>query len=169
MIKLGDILKEIGDAGSSVYGDLKPTLTTHDWLTNGSYYKYEFTTESGLEYVVHIVKSVVAYQKRPIMNTEFVVAFEVKGKEWETETNKGELYKVMATVVNFAKKVVESDKSMKDKTQKVIVFVPAKKEKEDNRRLNLYKAYVKKQIPDAEVKGPDSEGRVEVFLENKKV
>jgi hypothetical protein len=164
VIKLTDILKEIGDASSTVYGDLEPTWANHDWLTNNGYYKYEFTTESGLEYAVHILKSVVAYEKRPVMTTEFIVAFEVKGRGWETETNKGELYKVMATVVNFAKKVVESDKSMKDKTQKVIVFVPAKKDKEDNRRLNLYMAYVKKQIPNAKVKGPDAEGRVEVYL-----
>jgi hypothetical protein len=62
---------------------------------------------------------------------------------------------------------VESEKSAGDGTEKAIVFVPSKKNKEDNRRLNLYKAYVKRQIPDAEVVGPDEDGKVKVYLKAK--
>ena len=161
MIKLTTLLREIGDAGAKVYGDLKPTGR------GKGYNKYEFTTESGIEYIVHVVKSVVADESRPVLTTEFIVAFEVKGKGWEEETNKGELYKVMATVVGFVRKVVDSDPSSGDGTEKAIVFVPAKKDPSDKRRLNLYTAYLKKQITGAEVVGPDDKDMYKVYLPKK--
>ena len=158
MIKLTTLLREIGDAGAKVYGDLNPTGRGQ------GYYKYEFTTESGTQYVVHVLKFVETDESRPVLTTEFTVAFHVKEREWEEETNKGELYKIMATVVGFVRRVVQSDPSSKDGTEKAIVFVPAKKDPNDNRRLNLYTAYVKRQIPGSEIVGPDADGKLKVYL-----
>lgn len=161
MIKLKDILREIGDTSAGVYGDLTPSQS------GNGYYRYDFTTESGLEYIAHVVKSIVADEERPVITTEFIVAFEVKGQDWHADTNKGELYKVMATVVNFVRRVVESDSSSKDDTEKAIVFVPSKKDPNDDRRLKLYKAYLKKQITGVEVEGPDEDGRYKAYLPKK--
>lgn len=169
MIKLKDILIEIGDAGGQVYGDLKPTESS------GGRYKYEFTTESGLDYIVDVAKRsgygrMINYGDNFILPeevTEFEMGFTVKGQDSTVETNKGELYKVMATVVNFVRGVVESDPSANDKTQKVIVFVPAKKDPEDSRRLRLYTAYLQKQVTGVEIEGPDKDGKYRAYLPKK--
>ena len=76
----------------------------------------------------------------------------------ENETNKGELFRVMATIVAITKEILKERKNIK-----TLTFSGAKKDEDDNRRNKLYMAYIKKHIPN--VKNIDvgwSEIRVDI-------
>ncbi len=67
-------------------------------------------------------------------------------------TNKGELFKVMATVVDVIKKDLSTHPEVD-----ILVFTPAKKKGETTNiaRLNLYSKYIKHEFPKATIsKGP---------------
>jgi hypothetical protein len=66
--------------------------------------------------------------------------------DYDVEVNKGEMFNVLSTVVNIIKKAVD----MLD--PRLLIIVPSKADKKDSRRLRLYKAYIRKQIPNASVK-----------------
>ena len=80
------------------------------------------------------------------------------GVSYKVETNKGELFRVMATVVDITKKILKERENIK-----TLTFSGSKKDEDDNRRNNLYMAYIKKHIPN--VKNIDvgwSEIRVDI-------
>lgn len=70
----------------------------------------------------------------------FLVGFRVVGGDHGDVTNKNEMYKVMATILAIIK--VNNNIHNPDYYK----FQPAKKNKMDDRRLNLYLAYIKKNI-----------------------
>lgn len=72
-------------------------------------------------------------------------------KEWSTivSTNKGELYRVMATVTNIVKKYLGDNPSIK-----IVVYEPSKKASEQEfgtQRDMLYRAFIKQAIPSAQI------------------
>jgi hypothetical protein len=170
MIKLLDILAEVGEG----------TAQKYNWSFNSSDDKgdynilnYTFTTDSKVKYFVTLVVG-----KEPLNATddyEMTVAFGVgnsvmgKGKPSFTKVvNKGEIFRVMATVIDIVKDGIERMK--KEETPiKYIIFKPEKEKetetgfKQSDQRLKLYLAYIQKymdQIQSIE-QGP---GAVEVTL-----
>jgi hypothetical protein len=128
---------------------------TYDWellQTNPGDYTYGFTTDSGVEYEVNLV--VLNYEDDE--TGEFINGLEIgfsagekgEGKSDIEVINKGEVFRVMATIVEiiqFAIKLVPDFKPTN-----AIIYNPARKKGEGatgNQRDKLYQAYIKKAIP----------------------
>jgi hypothetical protein len=133
-------INEIGDASASKY---KWKEVDQD----GYWYYTRFTTDSETEYEVdlesttHLDRNV---NELPAFNVEF--AAKPKGAEGSSSkivVNKGELYKVMATIVDIIKHYVKKDR------KKAIMYSPEKKQGEDfgKQRDMLYKAFIRKAMP----------------------
>jgi hypothetical protein len=128
---------------------------TYDWellQTNPGDYTYGFTTDSGIEYEVELVT--LEYDDdetgEPVNGLEIGFGAGEMGKEKSDVDviNRGEVFRVMATIVEiiqFAIKLVPDFKSTNS-----LIYNPARKKGEDptgNQRDKLYQAYIKKVIP----------------------
>lgn len=128
-------ISEVGEA------NLKP----YKWeeVDRESYSIYiRFITDSETQYNVDVTTD--TYQGIPILNIEFTA--KPKGAEGSSSrivVNKGEMYKVMATIVDIIKKYLKKSKA------KGITYYPSKKSSEDfgTQRDMLYKAFISKAIP----------------------
>ena len=136
MIKLKDILAEVGEATAKPYKykvDFEETDPGYEEI------QYEFKTDSGLDYSINIA------QTKPLRNKEdvrLIVAYKTKSGTYNTDTNKGEQFRIMATVVAAVKEYLAKAPNATE-----ISFTPSKADEGDLRRANLYKAYITKQIP----------------------
>lgn len=157
MIKLIDILKEIGDASSQPY--------SFDFYSDyGGMRIYGFDTES-YPYTVELqYADLDNYDEDAtnILGVRFYVADE-DDPDMELDdivTNRGELFRVMATVTAIIKKDLQDHPEID-----TITFTPAKKEGETTNvsRLNLYTRYIKNAFPNATITAR-GRGRVEVKL-----
>lgn len=157
MIKLKDLLKEVGDASSQPY--------SFDFYGNYDDMRiYGFDTEN-YPYTVELryadldnydedttnilgVRFYVADEDAPDIELDYVV------------TNKGELFRVMATVTAIIKKDLQDHPEID-----TITFTPAKKEGETTNvsRLNLYTRYIKNAFPNASITS-GNRGSVEVKI-----
>lgn len=160
MIRLKDILFEIGDGGSKPY-KYKLTRTESD-PDFGDYFRlYEFVTDLGTHYEVmfEIEEDYSKDEPWEFMNIEFGVdEKDGGGVSYKVETNKGEVFRVMATIVDITKSILKERKNIKQLT-----FSGAKKSEDDNRRNNLYMAYIKKHIPNVKnVEVDGSEVKVDI-------
>ena len=160
MIKLKNILLEIGDGGSKPY-KYKLTRTESD-PDFGDYFRlYEFVTDLGTHYEVmfEIEEDYSKDEPWEFMNIEFGVdEKDGGGVSYKVETNKGEVFRVMATIVDITKSILKERKNIKQLT-----FSGAKKSEDDNRRNNLYMAYIKKHIPNVKnVEVDGSEVKVDI-------
>jgi hypothetical protein len=145
-MKLLDILLEIGET------NVKPYKYTIDFEGDGEA-QYLFTTDSKLEYQVNIATLKIS---------RIIIAFkEIKG-EYEDITNKGEHFRIMATVVACVKDYLAKNPKIKE-----LSFTPSKSHDADNRRSKLYNAYIQKQIPGSKI-FPYSDGRIIVELPKKR-
>ena len=128
---------------------------TYDWellQTNPGDYTYGFTTDSGIEYEVELVT--LEYDDdetgEPVNGLEIGFGAGEKGEDKSDidVINRGEVFRVMATIVEiiqFAIKLVPDFKSTN-----ALIYNPARKKGEDptgNQRDKLYQAYIKKAIP----------------------
>ena len=134
MIKLKDILKEVGEGTAKPY-EYSVEFEDDQEVT------YNFKTDSGLKYDLHLFQA-----PRSRTNHRLVVAFKTQTGNYEDLTNKGEQFRIMATVVDAIKKYLVKAPKVSD-----ISFTPAKEAGNDNRRANLYKAYITKQLPGSKV------------------
>lgn len=123
MIKLIDLLKEVGEGTAAPFKVTKVSDTD-----------YEFETSDGTQYVIELVEQ---------WDTQLLVNFGVKGDDdYSTVTNKGDLFRIMATVLIEVKKYIQGNPNIDE-----IVIIPSKSNSTDARRTNLYMAYIKKQMP----------------------
>ena len=155
MIKLRSILKEIGEATTNPY-KWKKASTKEDTVF------FTFTTDQGTSYKVALENYV--YEDFHEDNKEYPaieVSFGIKEKgaySTTTVTNKGEMYRVMSTVVDIIKDYLKRNDIIK-----AIIYEPLKKEGEKGfKRNDLYMAFIKKQIPTARFE--DSYGSVIVKI-----
>lgn len=137
-----ETLNEVGEA------NLKP----YKWeeVDVDGYYVYtRFVTDSETQYDVDI-KSTVYFpagqmESQPALEIEF--SAKPKGAEGSSAkivVNKGEMYRVMATIVDIIKKYLKKSKAQ------AIIYSPSKKSSEENfgtQRDNLYRAFISKAIP----------------------
>ena len=144
MIKLTNILLEIGEGTAKPY-KYKLTRTESD-PDFGDYFRlYEFVTDLGTHYEVtfEIEEDFSKDEPWEFMNIEFGVdEKDGGGVSYKVETNKGEVFRVMATIVDITKKILKERENIKQLT-----FTGSKKDEDDNRRNNLYMAYIKKHVP----------------------
>lgn len=136
-IKVKTGINEIGEASLKPY-KYKIEFEDRDEI------QYEFTTNSKLKYNISIAQIVPNVRKKEI---RLVVAFKPEGKTYYTITNKGEQFKIMATVVAAVKEYLAK---VPDATE--ISFTPSKADEGDMRRANFYKAYINKQLPGSNVR-----------------
>lgn len=145
MVKLIDLLREVGEATSRPY----------DWesyMDEEDYKGYSFETDSGLNYELEIAVSEGDEERDSAVVTFGIV--EEDGSDYFTDYDKvptkGELYKVMATVVSILKDFIKKNKQVK-----YIYFNTNKLgkdlDKEQSSRLNLYRRYIQTHLPNAKI------------------
>ena len=151
MIKLKDILKEVGEATTTPY-KWKKVFTKEDTVF------FAFKTDQGTSYKVALENYVYEDFKEndkeyPAIEVSFGI---ISGAEPNTAgakyagdmftvSNKGEMYRVMSTIVNIIKDYIKRNDNIK-----AIIYEPIKKEGEKGfKRNDLYMAFIKKQIPTA--------------------
>ena len=145
MMKLIDLLREVGEATSRPY-DWKSYMDEED------YKGYSFETDSGLNYELEIAVSEGDEERDSAVVTFGIV--EEDGSDYFTDYDKvptkGELYKVMATVVSILKDFIKKNKQVK-----YIYFNTNKLgkdlDKEQSSRLNLYRRYIQTHLPNAKI------------------
>lgn len=150
MIKLRDILKEVGEGTATPY---KYKITYKD---PGEEIQYEFTTDSKLKYEISIAHHPITRNK-----TRLIIAFKAITGNYDTITNKGEQFKIMSTVVAAVKEYIAQVPNAVE-----LSFTPSKETEGDDRRANLYKAYIAKQLPGSKIE-IFSDGRYVVELPKK--
>jgi hypothetical protein len=134
-------LNEVGEA------NLKP----YKWeeVDREGYFVYvEFTTDSETEYNVDLESTVYLdkdLNNIPALGVEFLAKPKgIGGSSAKIVVNKGELYRVMATLADIIKKYIKKSKA------KAIIYSPSKKSDEEDfgsQRDNLYRAFISKAIP----------------------
>ena len=152
MIKLQDILKEIGESNVKPY---KYTVAS----SNEDETRYNFKTDSNIKYEIEITNQV-------IVKGRVIVAYKPIKGSYEDETNKGEHFRIMSTVVTAVKEYLTENPD----TKEITFTTPPSPEKDsdvDTRRLNFYIAYINKQLPGGKVR-TDALGRIIVELPKKK-
>ena len=135
-------VNEVGEA------NLKP----YKWeeVDAEGYYVYtRFITDSETQYDVDI-KSTVYFppgQMDSVPALEIEFSAKPKGAEGSSAkivVNKGEMYRVMSTIVNIIKKYIKKSKAQ------AIIYSPSKKSSEENfgtQRDNLYRVFISKAFP----------------------
>ena len=119
MIKLLDILKEIGEI----------SVTPYKYDYDKSKHKAFFTTEDGTKYVVYFDIS------KGEMKVDFGVLYEEDDEgddvDFEIKTNKGNIYRIMSTVISVIRKALSDFKPNQIKISS------------EPKRIRLYKMYIK--------------------------
>jgi hypothetical protein len=142
LITPSSFVNEVGEA------NLKP----YKWeeIDQEGYYVYtRFVTDSETQYDVDIKTTVFfpsgQMESLPALEIEF--SAKPKGAEGSSAkivVNKGEMYKVMATIVDIIKKYIKKSKA------RAIIYSPSKKSSEEyfgTQRDQLYRAFISKAIP----------------------
>ena len=139
-IKVKTGINEIGEASAKPY---KYTVNFEETDPGYEEIEYGFKTESGLEYQISIT------QVKPLRDSKeirLIVAFKTTQGTYDTDTNRNEQFRIMATVISAIKEYI-----VKVPNATEISFTPSKADRGDMRRANLYKAYIAKQIPGSKI------------------
>ena len=136
-------LNEVGEASTTPYKWKEEYNDDMD-------VEVSFETESGIEYNVGLQRDV--YKGIPILEVEFVAGMmdpDTGGTmSSKITTNRGELFKVMSTIVDIIRYYVKNTEAQG------VTYSPSKKGDETistNQRNTLYKAFLKKQVPGVEL------------------
>lgn len=132
-----ELINEIGDASAKPYKHRLQKKTE-------SYEYHEFETDLGTKYEVTLDfhEDMSKEGEWTVLTIHFGVIDEDGYLTSTVVTNKGELFRVMATIVDLTKKVLKKNKNIKS-----LEFTGAKnKGVNDNRRNNIYMAYIKKHL-----------------------
>jgi hypothetical protein len=118
-------LNEVGEANLQPYPYTKEKHT-HEYL-------YRFATEDGDKYVVNIMQ----------MTSSWIIDYRLESEDskFTDVVNKGRLYRVMATLAKIMREFVKLENPDR------IKFDPVKNTDDDDRRLKLYGAFLKKNLP----------------------
>ena len=127
-----ELINEIGDAGAKPY----------KWRRMDRRYDtyYIFTTDSGLEYQV-----MTELGSGDTLTVEYGVEVITKqgnkSIDYELVTNRGELFRIMATIVDIVKTFMKKNSGVE-----YIEFEGSKNKAGDQRRNKLYMQYIKKHL-----------------------
>lgn len=142
---LETILNEVGEGTSKPY---KWVMMNDD----ERYQNYGFETDSGLNYRLDL-----DIQEGDEDKDSAIVSFGVMDDDYfvdyDVTTNKGELYRIMATVVDILKDFIKNNKDIK-----YLQFTADKGGLQKSQRSNLYLAYINKHLPGATIeRGSDKD------------
>jgi phosphopantetheine adenylyltransferase len=130
-------LNEVGEGNSKPY----------EWVEH--FGEYFFTTDSNVKYIVSLDE--ISEGNKDGISIEFSAkTTEMGGYSSKIEVSKGELFRVMATIINILKTYISKDPKVE-----FILYSPHKKTGEgdiNNQRDKLYKAFIKNQLPGAKIK-----------------
>lgn len=148
MIQLKKLLQEIGDASSTKYkwklsrqkgADFNVPAPTH-WSDDEVYREYTFTSKSRLKYTVRVANR---FYGDPEFDGHLYVDFYTGAGSTYKVTNRGEMYSVMATVVDIVKDALNNAPDAKG-----IAYNPEGKGGDGGEhRDRLYRAYLSKAFP----------------------
>lgn len=179
-MKLIELIQEIGEANPNMAYPYELDIVDEyelgykgEALGAVARYEYTFTTEGKDEYAVKMGRDAYDENKwddedpsthEVQYDISFAILDENGDKDFEIEPNKGELYRVMATVVKIIKERIKEDETENDLIPKSIYFEATKtKGKNDKRREKLYAAYAKAQLPNSKIKKKGKDG-IEIML-----
>lgn len=169
---LNQVISEVGEGSANPYNytrqEPKSIYST----------VFNFVSDSGNKYRINISKDDDAYQAGS-NEWDYDISFSVEvgsaddGQpiySFEKEVNKGEVYRVMATVINAAKEEFKRDKK-EGKIIKTIFIYPTKRSDEegdtdysDLRRSRVYQAYIKNHAPKGSEVYVGDNGNIEIIL-----
>ena len=136
------VVNELGDSTDAFdyYLDFEQALG------NMFTFIYEFDTDLGTEYLV----TIDAFSENT-GRTLADVSFEIRGKPHQHVSNKGEQFRVMATVIKIAREFWENEAPTLETPPDAFQFTAAGSEPEKRKqRKRLYMAYVSKVWPESE-------------------
>ena len=152
---LNNIILEVGEGSSNPY-----SYSVNDDVFRGSSKNVAgrdvtFTTEDGDNYIVNFVAYYGdhsrAKEKGPFFKIDFTTVDEYGyDNRADDVINKGRLFRIMATIVAATKEFL-NDIEYKEKGIKKMIVMPAKSKQGDDRRANLYMAYIRKQLPVSDI------------------
>ena len=157
-------LFEVGEA------NVKPYL-----LEKRSFGEYRFETEDGDKYVIHFLNGF--WNNQIMAYVSFFTSKKLNNPEktdYIRVINKGKIFRILPTVINAIKLFIKDYKKdvkngfITDPLQ-YIGIVPAKNDINDDRRLNIYQAYIKKLLPGIEIiKGKKETGEDVLIIKSNK-
>jgi hypothetical protein len=145
-------LEELNEVGEA---NLQPYKWEEGADTDDFYTFVNFVTDKGTEYNVGLLPSEITPEGSTSTITALDVEFSTRGnnnnQSVNVVTNKGELYRVMATIVDIIKHYVKHFKAQ------AITYHPSKKRDEEFgiQRDKLYKAFITKAISGVKFKQED--------------
>ena len=151
MIKLLDLLKEVGEGTAKKY----PWTFEGETETGfGLHLDYEFVTDLKTRYFVKLIVGLYdedVYEMTIDFGVNKSALKNIIGdkKPFATVVNKGELYRVLATVLDIVKDAIQKSNE-KGHTIKYLIFKPEQEKEtetgyvQSDQRLRLYKAYLDK-------------------------
>tara|TARA_Y100000593_G_scaffold94906_1_gene197097 strand:- start:2083 stop:2616 length:534 start_codon:yes stop_codon:yes gene_type:complete len=165
MIKLKNILNEIGEGSAKPYKWKADHKTKMSFGIDVTDYEYVWETDSGLEYVMTIETTPVEGQGHwsaafgPYKWSDAI--YDLQGRklrepgrsaEYETETNRGELFNIMATIVDVFKDFMKQAENSEWGLKAVEYEGSKAEDAKSNQRNKLYAAYIKKHLPNATIR-----------------
>lgn len=106
-------------------------------IDGGNYYYY-FVTDDNDEYYVDIVREKYEGEE------SWEISFRVEGYKYHGVVNKGDIFKVMSTIIVD----IWKNDFIREKNPKLMTFIPSKNNPDDERRLKLYLGYIDKHLSD---------------------
>jgi hypothetical protein len=148
---LNNIISEVGEGSANPY-----SYSVKDKLIGGgkgtSFRDVTFTTEDGDDYIINF-SAYYSDEETAFFKLDFTTVDEYGFENRADEViNKGRLFRIMATIVAAAKEFL-NDIDYKEKGIKKMVVFPSKSKgmEKDDRRANLYMAYIKRQLPVSDI------------------
>ena len=153
---LNNIILEVGEGSSNPYSYSVNDNVFRGGSKNLAGRDVTFTTEDGDDYIVNFVAYYGdhsrAKEKGPFFKIDFTTVDEYGyDNRADDVVNKGRLFRIMATIVAATKEFL-NDIDYKEKGIKKMIVMPAKSKQGDDRRANLYMAYIKKHLPTSNIK-----------------
>jgi len=152
---LNNIISEVGEGSAKPYSYSVNDDVFRGGSKNLAGRDVTFTTEDGDDYIVNFVAYYGdhsrAKEKGPFFKIDFTTVDEYGyDNRADDVVNKGRLFRIMATIVAATKEFL-NDIDYEEKGIKKMIVMPAKSKQGDDRRANLYMAYIRKQLPVSDI------------------
>jgi hypothetical protein len=174
------LLQEIGDASKAPYSPIDTISDTDDER------EYGFSTSedpSGIRYQVNVVTFYRGPMDPVIARVNFGTITDDGDINYDTQTNKNDIYRVMATIVSIVKRDLKSNhadiiefsptkRTVKQNSKRAKAGIQVDTDLMNNARTQLYLRYIKGQFRDGEFKDSQvtetPDGDIKVDLQNRK-
>lgn len=146
---LNNIISEVGEGSAKPY-EFRVVDQTTNGNENAAFSKVSFETEDGDKYEVTMNAYWGEHYGAEQDGPHFTIDFGIKeGGFLDTDTvvSKGRLFKVMATIVQIAKGFMNYINYKENYIDQLMVSPTKTDGAFDDRRANLYMAYIKRQLP----------------------